>query len=210
MTFTPGNNVKKKRSRQHPSTAQPLTPNQISELLSIWLGKMPPDCAAIITTGAMPSAPENRSMRDEVASASTLLMHAVNYNPATWVSPKFFEQTRMGRSIAWLQALPCDQRVPARDSAVHILKNAWPSFLAGLQDPHLNLHTIPDLWTPEEEFGPLDAPAPYLPSWRVDDEDEAIRRVARASEEFSVYSLLVTWLNDLTGYPLLDFDIYPF
>lgn len=205
MAIKPG-----KRRSGGKKKAGPLTPEQVSKQFATWLGKMPPDCAAMISGCKVPSEINERSMRDEVASASAVMMHSTNYNPSTWQLPPFFEHTRMGRSIKWLQALPDDQRGAARDSAVEILKAAWPKFLAGLHNQDLRLHTIPDLWTPEEEFGPLDAPAPYLPSWRVDDEDAAVRAVAQASEEFAIYSLLVTWLNDQLGYALLDFDTYPF
>lgn len=184
------------------------TPEQISKLLTVWLGKMPAEQAKFVTGGRVAHFPPR--LEDEVASWSALMMHACHYDPITWTVPPFFADTRMGRAVTWLQQLPKVAYLDARENAAKILQAAWPQVEAALQSADACYHTIPDLWRPDEEFAPFDAPAPYLPCWRIDDPDPQVAAIAKASEEFAVYALLVTWFNAELNFGLLDVHPRPF
>lgn len=190
----------------------------VDKLRRDWLALLPPDMDTSKWVAA--DLEEGLALLWNVAGCARQFMEWTHFMPAEWEAPSGYT-SRLARTCAWLRQQERGDLPYRREDALNILLNAWPRHLAHMRDDELLFYTIPTLWNPDDEFGPLDAPLPYLPVWEVSltpgREEElgpervgAMREAARVAEEFCLYAGLVTYLNTQVGLPLLDLALNPF
>ncbi|AWN24026.1 hypothetical protein DKM44_12935 [Deinococcus irradiatisoli] len=209
MTITP--------TKSRPKQAPPVQPNyrEVDERRRVWIAQLPPE----IDTDAVGTLSSNEALSFtwNVAGHARNFMEWTHFQPREWTPWGNYDQ-RLARVCRWLAQQPEDQLPYRRDDALQILRACWPKYLEKVRDPELLFDTIPSLWIPDDEFGPLDAPLPYLPIWEVIPRDPDItpeqleRRweAARIGEEFALYAGLTTYLNVTIGLKLLDLGDSPF